>query len=131
MSHNDTNLLVDDNDFFWLVQPDVWSDIIGYDAAFNNIKKGKGNPYSGFYEANEAFILTFFHPNSFDLNLARSLFAPNSSLHPSLWEQGQTSSFATGFNCTQLNAKITSKAPASTTLKHCFLLDDSDEESDK
>jgi hypothetical protein len=47
LARDDTNLSVNDNDFFWLSQPIVWSDIIGNDAAFLNIKKEKGNPRPG------------------------------------------------------------------------------------
>jgi hypothetical protein len=81
---NNTTISVKEDYYFWLDQPVVWSDVIGHEQAFKEIINHKGQPYSGFFEEHEELIHSYFHPCSFDHSLARALYAPNTSLHPSL-----------------------------------------------
>jgi len=122
---NDTTLTVDDNNFFWIQPPVVWSDIVGYEAAFLMIKKEKGDLHPGFFVENEDYIHTFFHPNSFDKELGRALYAPTRALNPSLQDddKDQNSSFAPGFKIPRHCAQ-----DLKSVKRQFSLLDDSEDE---
>jgi hypothetical protein len=47
--------------------------------------KEQGHPYPGFYELHKTAIHAYyFHPNSFSIDLARTLHAPVEQIHESL-----------------------------------------------
>jgi hypothetical protein len=56
---NTTTIKFDEADFFWLQQPVVWPDVIGFDAAFTNLVKEKGQPFQGTYSCSIIMILPF------------------------------------------------------------------------
>ena len=81
--NNNTTISVIPEQFFWLpeIPKPVWSDIIGSDAALKALVAKKGMPASGYYEQHKAVIHTYFHPQSFTLDLARALYAPLEQVH--------------------------------------------------
>jgi hypothetical protein len=121
---NDTTLIVDDNNFFWMKQPTVWSDVVGFEAAFLAIRKTKGEPHPGFFEENESFIHTFFHLNSFDQELGRALYAPTRALHPSIQNDTQYPGFIHGFNFPELDKDDACTGSKSTSKNRRFCLQD-------
>jgi len=98
---------------------------------FNFILSTNTHYIVGFYEENKSFIHTFFHRNSFDVDLARALFAPNTALHPTLLQGTQTSTLTTDLNYQQPEATVSSPAAASRNSNHRFVLNDSDEDSNE
>lgn len=84
---NRTTTIVEQASYFWLPDAAVWADVIGDDAALTALIREAGPPCDGYYDLHEATILTFFHPGSFSLDLARTLHAPNHQIHESQRQQ--------------------------------------------
>ena len=80
---NDTVIQIRRNDFIWLTDKPVWSDVIGFDAALAKLIKIAGQPMPGFYELNHKLIDCFFKPGTLSADLARILHAPLDQMHPS------------------------------------------------
>jgi hypothetical protein len=59
-SNNREQLIIDNDELFWINGPVVWSDVIGVRHAFYMLTLYKGNIYPGFFEEHEAFVLTYF-----------------------------------------------------------------------
>ena len=81
---NTTTTVLQQENFFWLPDGAVWSDIIGCDAALLQLVKDKGHPCPGYYDTHRAVIHGYFHAQTFSVELARSLHAPVDQVHPSL-----------------------------------------------
>lgn len=48
---NNTKTTIDENSFFWIEEPAVWADIIGYVPAFEALKKKTEIPFDGKYDS--------------------------------------------------------------------------------
>jgi hypothetical protein len=59
-SNNREQLIIDNDELFWINGPVVWSDVIGVRHAIYMLTLYKGNIYPGFFEEHEAFVLTYF-----------------------------------------------------------------------
>jgi hypothetical protein len=84
MPGNNTTMLVNENTFMWLEGHTVWSDVVGVNKACQMVSNAKGTPFPGFYELHDNFIHTYFHVNSFTLELMNYFHAPESTLHPNI-----------------------------------------------
>jgi hypothetical protein len=84
MPGNNTTLLVNESTLMWLQGHTVWSDVVGVNKACQMVANSKGTPFPGFYELHENFIHTYFHVNSFTLELMNYFHAPESTLHPNI-----------------------------------------------
>jgi hypothetical protein len=71
---NSERITVNPGQLYWLNGPVVWSDVVGNAKAMSMLKKRLGNPYPGFYEANEEEILTFFKKENTEAMI--ELFGP-------------------------------------------------------
>jgi len=74
MPGNNTTISVDLENFFWLPDGAVWSDVIGVDAAFTTLKLIFREPNPGYYRKNRIKINDFFHIGSFENDLAHICF---------------------------------------------------------
>ena len=73
-------------DYFWIPEDAVWADVIGNDAAYNQLIQKIGEPHGhdNFYQNNKAIIDTYFHTGTYSLDLARILHAPPEEMHPDI-----------------------------------------------
>jgi len=84
MPGNNTIASVQEGSLLWLTEDVVWSDAIGVDRAFEKLCMKTGQPGTNFYEENISVIHTFFHRETFSMDLARALHAPIEQVHPDL-----------------------------------------------
>ena len=80
---NQTTMEVNQDDFFWLDDKAVWSDVIGCDASMEKLFRLVGQPLPGFYELHHKLIHCYFKPGTLSAALARILHAPIDQIHPS------------------------------------------------
>jgi hypothetical protein len=81
---NTITTTLQEHNFFWLPDGAVWSDAIGCNAALLQLIKEKGQPCPGYYKLHRGVIHMYFHPQTFSLDLARTLHAPIDQVHFSL-----------------------------------------------
>jgi hypothetical protein len=81
---NNTVISVQEDNYFWLGDDAVWSDIIGYQQSYDIIVAERGLPQPGFYEMNRDYIHTHYKFGTFSAQTAEVFFAPEETLHPSL-----------------------------------------------
>jgi hypothetical protein len=73
-------------DYFWIPEDAVWADVIGNDAAYNQLIQKIGAPHGqdNFYRNNKDIIDTYFHTGTYSLDLAHILHAPPEEMHPDI-----------------------------------------------
>jgi hypothetical protein len=71
---NTERITVNVDQLFWLRGKVVWSDVVGHNRAMSLLKKQKGIPHPGYYEAHEEFILTYFRKD--DVEAMTELYGP-------------------------------------------------------
>lgn len=76
LPNNKSTVVVDSEDFFWIDNNAVWSDIISSTVCLQIIENYKGRAYQGFYEKYQPYIATFFRDSSMPQHVISSLFAP-------------------------------------------------------
>ena len=67
---NNTTISMDSENFFWLPDGAVWSDVIGVDAALTTLELIFREPNPRYYRQNRIKIDDFFHVGSFENDLA-------------------------------------------------------------
>ena len=67
---NNTTISMDSENFFWLPDGAVWSDVIGVDAALTTLELIFREPNPRYYRQNRIKINDFFHVGSFENDLA-------------------------------------------------------------
>jgi hypothetical protein len=96
---NTTTITLNEQSFFWLEGKPVWSDIIGYDAALKDLFFDTGHPSvfaANYYQWFKDTIHSYFHTETFGIELANALEAPVEELHPSLCPNEDDSYVAPG-----------------------------------
>jgi hypothetical protein len=75
---------LDEDDYFWLMGDNCWSEILGMDQPYKYMLKQKGDTGAGYYAKNKKFIDSIFRYGSYDNLLREALDAPFDCLHQSL-----------------------------------------------
>lgn len=71
---NTEKITYDERTAKWINGKAVWADVVGTTKAASIIRISKGNPYQGFFEENEEYILTYFRRNNKEI--MKQFFAP-------------------------------------------------------
>jgi hypothetical protein len=73
---------VDPDNFFWLPENAVWSDVLGEDEAVNALfrETRTAEAYPGYFDANKKTIFTYFRRTEISKTLGEVLCAPNSAV---------------------------------------------------
>jgi hypothetical protein len=86
---------IDPKHFIWIQNP-VWSDILGFQGAADELIRVAGMPDDeSFYKKNKKLIRSFFHPKTMPGSIVKMLRAPESELGSN---SGPNYSYAPGFN---------------------------------
>jgi len=81
---NNTTASIEEGRLMWLPEDAVWSDAVGVDRALEKLFLKTGQPDTNYYHENHTIVHTYFHPETFSLDLARALRAPVEQVHPDL-----------------------------------------------
>jgi len=79
------NVTLDEENFFWLPDGAVWADIIGDDAAQQQVLMATNTiiPVPGFFETNKEIICSFFHEGAIPNHVLKYFCAPFHLIHRS------------------------------------------------
>lgn len=78
---NNTVVTIVPEEYFW-IRDATWEDVIGYDAALNRLQYNTVPFFRGYYQQYKGIIHEHFRDHTFSLELARTLHAPLSAIHP-------------------------------------------------